>query len=211
LIINNLQKLFSINYKLSTTLIRFLTVVLILCFCGCYTYKTTVLVPDISPDLVSESGFLTQKADSLNITFAHIKTTPQFWIFSIEIINKSKTPLLVNPDMFYYKIRDNDRKTLSIPHFAHSNAYMLHYAEIELGQVAAKLSYKELTPRLLQNFNATLLKSTVVTDTTELFGYVYFPHTAMATNLLFNFKIDTLDFETPFVTKSKSMIQVQDD
>ena len=190
---------------------RFLIVLLILFFGGCYTYKTTVLVPDISPDLVSESGFLTQKADSLNITFAHIKTTPQFWIFSLEINNKSKTPLLVNPDMFYYKIRNNAQKTLSIPHFAHSNAYMLHYAEIELEKVAAKLSYKELTPRLVQNFKTTLLKPTLVTDTTDLFGYVYFPHTAMATNLIFNFKIDTLDFETPFVTKSKSMIQVRED
>jgi hypothetical protein len=190
---------------------RFLTVVFILFFYSCYTYKTTVLVPDISPDLVSESGFLTQKADSLKITFAHIKTTPQFWIFSVEINNKSKTPLLVNPDMFYYKIRDNEQKTISIPHFAHSNAYMLHYAEIELAKIAAKLSYNELTPRLVQNFNATLLKPTIVTDTTDLFGYVYFPHTAMATNLLFNFKIDTLDFETPFVAKSKSMIQVQED
>lgn len=190
---------------------HFLTVIFILLFYGCYTYKTTVLVPDISPDLVSESGFLTQKADSLKITFAHIKTTPQFWIFSIEINNKSKTPLLVNPDMFYYKIRSNEGKMLPMPHFAHSNAYMMHYAEIELGQIANKLSYKELTPRLVQNFKTTLLKTTIVTDTTDLFGYVYFPHTAMATNLVFNFKIDTLDFETPFVAKSKSMIQVVED
>jgi hypothetical protein len=192
-------------------MIRFLLLGVMLWMCGCISYKFPVLIPDVSPDLISESGYITQKADSVNITFGHLQTTPQFWVFSVRIINRGKSPLRVEPDKFSYKVIDVENKTQSIPYFAHSREYLLNYAQIEFGKEAARLSYKELTPRLVQNFDSYLLKRGMATDTLALVGVVYFPKHATAKNLLFNFKIDSLDFETPFLKKEKSMVQIQQD
>jgi hypothetical protein len=192
-------------------MIRFLICAVLLSFCSCFSYTIPALMPDVSPDLISESGLITQKADSLNITFGHLETTTQFWIFSVTVNNRSRNPILVNPDMFYYKTLNTEARTISIPHFAHSRDYLLNHAKIELGKAAARLSYKELTPRLVASFDSYLLKTTFATDTLPLEGIVYFPKQPNAKNLIFNFKIDSLDFETPFVMKQKSLIYVAED
>ena len=136
---------------------------ILLIFCvgigSCTTFTKPVLIPAVDPALISEEGFITQRSDSLKITYGHLHTTPQFWIFSVRIINKSATPIRVNPDLFYYKITDSLNRKMSIPYYAHSRDYLLNYAEKELGKEAAKLSYKELTPRLVQAFDNYLLKS----------------------------------------------------
>lgn len=183
---------------------------LLIGFCGCkIIYPLPKFLPNVSPHLISESGFITQKVDSLNITVGHLETTNLFWVFSFRVINRSHKPVLVNPDEFYYRIINEESRSVSIPYFAHSRAYLLNHAKIQFGQTYKY--YKDLVPRLVNDFDQYIFKKAYATDTLALDGLIYFPKQPINRGLLFNFKIDTMAFETPFVLTIKSPINIQQD
>jgi hypothetical protein len=98
-----------------------LLLVLMLYISACTTQRISVLNPNVPAQFVDTEGFVTQKSDSLDVTFGFLFSTKDHLVFEVNVKNKSKDSILVEPmDFSFQPIPSLDSANGSKPFAAQS-------------------------------------------------------------------------------------------
>lgn len=90
---------------------------------SCTTQRIAVLKPNVPEQYVDKDGFVTQKSDSIDVTFGHLFSTQDYLVFEVAVKNNSSNSVRVNPEDFSFQpMPFLDSVPLSMPIYAQSFA-----------------------------------------------------------------------------------------
>ena len=98
-----------------------LLLILAVFFGSCTTQRIAVLKPNVPEQYLDKDGFVTQKSDSLDVTFGYLFSTQDYLVFEVAVKNNSSDSVRVNPQNFSFQpMLTSDSTQISMPIYAHS-------------------------------------------------------------------------------------------
>lgn len=100
-----------------------LLLILSIFFGSCTTQRIAVLKPNVPEQYLDKDDFVTQKSDSIDVTFGYLFSTQDYLVFEVAVKNNSSDSVRVNPQNFSFQpILASDSTQILMPIFAQSFA-----------------------------------------------------------------------------------------
>ncbi len=100
-----------------------LSLILLLFLTACQTQRIASLKPSVPSQFIDKEGFVTQKSDSLDVTFGFLFSTKDHLVFEVSVKNKSTDSVLVLPQNFFFRPTSLSDSTKMTPHPFHARSF----------------------------------------------------------------------------------------
>jgi hypothetical protein len=94
------------------------SLILTIFFSACETPRIALLKPSVPEQYIDREGFVTQKSDSLDVTFGYLFSTPDHLVFEVSVKNKSTDSVRVHPASFSFEPTNFSDSTKNVSTFS---------------------------------------------------------------------------------------------